>query len=140
MAKYESLDQSLLDWVYQTQSSFTVSQVVEALGVTEISLKRHVSKRITQLQTRGYISCQMDGCKRICKVEKERPETLSRKGWRSKPIEVKKAKDAALPALNSEDFIKAGGVVERLPSHWDKKPSINTVGVVDFAHYLAQLD
>lgn len=144
MSKYAAFDKRLFAWLADNREEVTTSQVNEALGADSVTLQRHVSRRFTQLEDRGILSCRLEGTTRICTVQKDLPDTLAKKRWRPgpgpDPVIPTPVPHRSIEATTSDEFIAAGGVIDKLPCAWDRKPTCNAVGLVSIDHVLAALD
>ncbi len=124
--KYDQIDARLLAWLRTAPTEITTAKAIDALGITDTTTQRHLSRRFSLLEDRGALSCTLRGTTRVCTVLVDRlPEVLHklrhRGTWQSAYQESQAPTEpvASIPATNSEEFLAAGGVIERLPSHWD---------------------
>lgn len=119
--KYTQLDRRLLEWLGSHRSDVTTAGVIAGLELTEPRDIRHVSRRFTQLEDRRVLACKLHGTTRICSVLQDPPTTLAKAPWRSTPIQEAKPQPVrSVPAQDSEEFLAAGGTIERLPAAWDR--------------------
>lgn len=116
MLKYEQLDADLFSWLRRQRRGITTANAVRALKVTNSTSKRHISRRFSQLEDRGTLVCEIQGTTRVCQVIGELPATLAKKKAANDPAEPV---NQQIPASDSQEFIAAGGQIERLPSRWD---------------------
>ena len=137
-SKYARFDSNLFAWLRRLRDrdiGVTTADAIKALGVTDKARQRHISRRFTQLEDRGVLKCTLHGTTRICTVVAEVPGSLAKRHWRSmihadvrntlsrKTAPLNQGASApSIPARNSAEFEAAGGVIERLPSHWDNAP------------------
>lgn len=142
MGKYTDFDSKLFAWLANNREGATTAKAIEALGPLTSTEQRHVSRRFTQLEDRAVLSCELRGTTRVCTVQKDLPATLAKQRWRpaNQANASPSSKAVSIPATTSDEFQAAGGVIEKIPSHWDQKPTCNAVGILDFTHYLASLD
>lgn len=122
--KYAELDKKLFAWLATQQpEEVTTSNAIAALGLTENTEQRHVSRRFSQLEDRGVLTCRLQGTTRFCTVQKELPATLAKQRWRPKSSEPLSASPTSLvksiPAVNSDEFLAAGGKIDKLDSAWN---------------------
>lgn len=114
--KYDKLDTELFSWLRRQRWGATTAQAITALKVTHSTSRRHISRRFSQLEDRGTLLCELKGTARVCTVIGDLPETLAKtphKNTAPKPL------NQDLLASNSEEFLAAGGVIEKLSSAWD---------------------
>ena len=138
--KYDQIDEDLLNWLRANPSNATTGAVIEALKITCGTTQRHISRRFTLLEDRQLIECTLRGTTRVCTVPvpEDLPEYLHKGGsnnttWRSKtsrdisdrkrgrPVKtIHQPPAPSVQAETSEEFLAAGGVIEKLPSHWNE--------------------
>lgn len=118
--KYAHVDAALLTWLSNNREGVTTAGAVTALAITDPTTQRHVSRRFTQLEDRGVLRCTLDGTTRVCSVEKDPPETLARKRWSQPHPGAPVPPGASIPAADSAAYEAAGGIIERLPSLFDR--------------------
>lgn len=139
--KYEAFDQKLFAWLRDNRRDVTTAKANQALKAEDSTLQRHVSRRFTQLEDRGVLVCHLEGTTRVCTVQKDPPESLAKQRWRPPSNQQDPLPPAhSIEAADSIEFEARGGIIEKLPSQWDKKPSCNAVGIISFDHLLASLD
>lgn len=124
MSKHQKLDEALLDWMNETQEGLTTNLALDALNIDNSVIRRHISKRFSLLEERGYLKCTRYGSVRTCRVVKPLPEVLSARVVSkylqspcrtARPVHTGKS----IPAADSEEFIRNGGVIEVIPTSWD---------------------
>ena len=146
--KYDKVDEALLAWLRENQEAVTTAGAIAALGISCPTTQRHISRRFTLLEDRGALTCHRQGTTRVCTVHVERlPEYLYRGGpnartWRQRVrAEVASTPTSvSIPATNSEEFIAAGGQIERLPSFWDVLPPRRQLGPLTLFDRLTEQD
>jgi hypothetical protein len=119
--KYRQIDRKLLMWLDHNRVGVTTAKVFDALKIQDETTRRHISRRFTQLEDKGNLVCSLQGTTRICAVSGVLPASMSKhKKWtfgaQNKPQQPGKA----IPGTTSDDFIQAGGEIEKLPSCFDK--------------------
>lgn len=119
--KYDQLDADLFSWLRRHRRGVTTASAVRALRVTNSTSKRHISRRFSQLEDRGTLVCELQGTTRVCQVIGELPASLAKKQAGNDPAEPV---NQQIRAGDSQEFIAAGGQIERLPSRWDN-PTTN---------------
>lgn len=157
MRKYDKIDQELLAWLRTNPKDFTTNQAAEILGVSCLTTHRHISRRFSLLEDRQLLRCTLYGTKRICNVPDPTalPDVLHKGGpnaqlWRqaiiadavaSLPSAPAKAQTSrSFPGTTSEDFVAAGGVIEKLPAHWDHPLDKQPLGPQTFFDQFNDLD
>jgi hypothetical protein len=114
--KYEKLDAALFSWLRKHRRGITTASAIHALKVTCPTAKRHVSRRFSQLEDRGTLVCSLDGTTRVCRVEGAMPDTLAKQ--RAHIAAIAPA-NQNIHAADADEFVAAGGEIQRLPSAWD---------------------
>lgn len=129
--KYKSFDKKLFAAMNSQQKEITTQSLATALDVLKSKThQRHITRRLSQLEQRGVISCRTHGMTRICEVTGELPEFFAkRQVWRNsihsevqqdmRNAEAKAAEIKPIKASTSEEFLAAGGVINVLPTQWD---------------------
>lgn len=113
--KYEKLDTQLCNWLRQNQKGVTTTQAIRALHITDTTAQRHISRRFSQLEDRGVLKCEIVGTTRVCQVIAQVPFLLSKqRAFIGRVV----PNSQNIPAANSDEFLAAGGVIERVPSAW----------------------
>lgn len=139
----------MLCWLRDNRSNVTTARIINALNITDLPTQRHLSRRFSLLEDKGVLSCTLQGTTRICEVAKDPPDTLhkpkGRQYWltivperASEPVSPAPA--TSISATTSEEFLAAGGRIERLPSHWDKTAPQNAVGIHTLLDLISTLD
>lgn len=121
MAKYAELDKRVLRWLGRHREDISTAKIIKALKITDSVEKRHISRRFTQLEDKGVLICSLKRTERFCKVIKDPPKTMDKKRWTPNPspkvvyfLNIK-----SIPANNSDDFLLAGGQIEKIESRWN---------------------
>lgn len=140
MSKYKKLDARVFKWLSKHRSDVTTTKVFKALRITDLVAQRHISRRFTQLEDRGVLSCTLKRTMRVCSVVKEVPKTLAKKKWAPRPQAAPPPPIQSIPANDSLEFEQAGGRIEKLPTHWDKPCSQNPLGAFTFTDYINELE
>lgn len=155
--KYDTTDQRLLSWLRDVSEEITTAHAVDALDIVDPTTQRHISRRFTLLEDRGALRCRLHGTMRICSVDPEKlPEHLHKSGpnnrtWRSRidneiaqcgaqPATDTPVPSPSIPASTSEEFLAAGGTIERLPANWDHPYSSCPLGPTTLLDHLNTLD
>ena len=121
-SKYRKLDQKLFAWLRDNRKNATTAGAMKALGITSKLEQRHISRRFTQLEDRSVLRCSLRGTTRVCAVVAEIPASLEKKRWRP-GANLKAPPPSAgkpIPAATSEEFLRQGGIIEKLPSRFDE--------------------
>lgn len=116
--KYESLDGELLTWLARKKEQITTTIAVQALRLTDSTEKRHIARRFSQLEERGALVCELQGTTRVCYVAGVLPHTFY---WKKAQAPKPEPVNQNIIASNSEEFLAAGGTIERLSAAWENR-------------------
>jgi hypothetical protein len=155
--KYDTIDNRLLNWLRENPAGATTVDAIAALAVACNTTQRHISRRFSLLEDKGALQCELRGTTRVCTVIPEKlPQILHKapnaRAWRKNiqaqidqttgaPAEPVKplAPAPSIRAANSDEFLLAGGQMERIPSTWDTQPK-RAIGPTTLLEQLAELD
>lgn len=119
-SKYARLDEKLFAWLEEMESGITTSGAFAALSADTEAVRRHIARRISQLQAKKILDCEIQGTARVCTLVKPLPTTLAKERWAQRRTpKVMPRHYTPIPAANSEEFVANGGIIERLPAAWD---------------------
>ena len=121
--KYRQLDRQLFAWLRDHREDATTAGAVEALGATEKTQQRHISRRFTQLEDRGVLKCTLRGTTRVCVTVAEIPESLEKQRWRpgiNFKASPRSPAEKPIQAVDSSEYERLGGTIEKLPSRFDE--------------------
>lgn len=150
--KYAKLDKQLLSWLRKNRENVTVAMANQALKITKPTVQRYICRRFSLLEDRGILVCTLKGTTRVCSVTVEPPETFdtpkNQRTWRQNvhasmvtdKIKATSSNQPSVPCATSQEWEAAGGTIERLPSHWDKRAPQNALGAITFLDYISELD
>lgn len=129
-SKYAKFDLKLFAWLRTNRENITTALIAKTFGITDKTHQRHISRQFTALEDRGVLKCRLEGTTRVCSVDGEVPEDLTKQPWRrgihksiarqlNQEPHIHSSPAQPVVATTSDQFEAAGGTIEKLPTDWD---------------------